>query len=121
MLRIAKELSKAEVQILQHSLGLTKKDSYGNAKEYRNNFCTGPESTDFKYCRGLTEAGLMRDDGPRQGYNGMHIFFVTEAGKKTAWDHMVVPMKLTKSQRRYRDWLNEDSGQTFAEWLGIGK
>lgn len=27
--------------------------------------------------------------------------------------------KMTVSKRRYREWLNSDSGLTFPEWLGI--
>jgi hypothetical protein len=27
--------------------------------------------------------------------------------------------KITASQKRYREWLNSDSGLTFPEWLGI--
>lgn len=30
------------------------------------------------------------------------------------------PRKLSRSARRYQEYLNDDSGYSFAEWLGIG-
>ncbi len=34
---------------------------------------------------------------------------------------IVKPRKMTRSQRRYREFLDCDFGQSFAEWLGIGR
>lgn len=33
----------------------------------------------------------------------------------------VAPRKITRSQQRYLDWMAEDCGRTFAEFLGIKK
>jgi len=31
------------------------------------------------------------------------------------------PRKVSRSSRRYQEYLNADCGETFAEWLGIGR
>lgn len=36
-------------------------------------------------------------------------------------DEILKPRKMTRSQLRYRRFLYDDSGLTFAEWLGIDK
>ena len=33
---------------------------------------------------------------------------------------MGTPRKMTRSQRRYREWLRSDSGLTFGEWIKCG-
>ena len=72
-------LSEAHGHILLHSLGLT----HGRI-EYRNQFVTGEESTDYPDCMAMVEAGLMerRDFSALSG--GDWLFLVTYAGKKAA-------------------------------------
>ena len=33
-------------------------------------------------------------------------------------DEIVKPRKMTASQRRYQEYLDADSGQSFSEWIG---
>jgi hypothetical protein len=103
-----------DLQILQHSLGL---DEYGKGREYRNHFVTSPGCADFAPCRGLVERGLMQDHGAHALYGGGHCFTVTDAGRSFVRQHGSAPPKLSRSQRRYRDYLEADSGLTFREWL----
>ena len=42
---------------------------------------------------------------------------VTEAGKQAVRDESPPPPKLTRSQKRYRRFLNADTGRPFREWL----
>lgn len=32
---------------------------------------------------------------------------------------IVKPRKMTAGQRRYRDWLEADTGHSFANWIGV--
>ena len=42
---------------------------------------------------------------------------VTESGKAAVRCESPKPPKLTRSQKRYREFLNEDCGASFGEWL----
>ena len=102
------------LEILQHSLGL---DKYGQGTFYRNHFVTGPDGTDFSACTFLADNGLMTDHGAQGMYGGMHAFSVTPDGKDYVKRNSPVPPKLTRSQKRYLDYLAGDSGYSFGEWL----
>ena len=109
------------LHILQHSLGL---DSNGKCRDaqytahhpYRNNFATGPEGDDFALCNELVALGLMQDHGIF-ALSQMHHFTVTPEGMDAVIRNSPTPPKITRSQVRYRDWLNSDSGLSFPEWL----
>jgi hypothetical protein len=75
-LRAAKALSATQVQILQHSLGLT----YGGAM-YRNHFCTNEGTIDYPGCIALVNAGYMTRRKGSQITGGDDVFYVTDAGK----------------------------------------
>ncbi len=65
------------LHILCHSLGL---DQYGEGKQYRNHFCTGPGSTDFDDCQSLVELGMMTSRPGNEISGGDTIFSVTQKG-----------------------------------------
>lgn len=103
------------LQILQHSLGL---DQYGRGTRYRNHFCTGPGSDDFDDCRALAEQGLMIDHGLRERFGGAHLFSVTPEGDDYIAQHSPKPPKLTRSQKRYLEYLQvADHFESFGDWL----
>jgi hypothetical protein len=104
-------MTKEQLHVLQHSLGL---DEYGQGKMYRNHFCAGGE--DEQKCRALVEMGYMHQHATTQ----MLPYFncsVTEAGKEAVKRESPKPPKLTRGQKRYREFLNADSGLSFIEWL----
>jgi hypothetical protein len=104
-----------KLHILQHSLGM---DQYGRRAWARNQFCTGPGSDDFDCCRELAELGLMFDHGPLELCGGQHIFTVTSAGLAYAVVHSEEPPKLTRGQKRYREYLAvSDYYDSFGHWL----
>lgn len=108
------------LQILQHSLGL---DQYGDGNQYRNHFCTGPGSTDFDDCRALVAEGLMTERAGNALSGGDSVFHVTPKGIDfVALNSPARPPepKLTRSQKRYREYLRAESSLTFAEWIGVG-
>ena len=110
----------SKLHILQHSLGL---DQYGDGNQYRNHFVTGEGSTDFEDCRALVADGLMTERSGNALSGGCSVFHVTPKGVDfVALNSPKRPPepKLTRSQKRYREFLSADCGLSFREWLGVG-
>lgn len=102
------------LDILQHALGV---DEFGQGEVYRNHFVAGPGHTDYADCLGAADLGLMRHY-ERKHVVGGHVFRVTEAGRHYVREHSPQPPKLTRSQRRYRDWLNGPADfMSFGDYL----
>lgn len=118
----AHKLTPEQLHIIQHSLGC---DDYGLSQHrrrdehdgrfgfYRNHYVCSPEADLIKLC----ELGLMRDGGARDLCGGMHSYHVTEAGILAMDEQSPEPPKLSRSAQRYRDFLAEDGGESFGEWL----
>ncbi len=102
------------LHILQHSLGV---DEFGRGEQYRNHFCTGPGSDDHGDCLSAVSQGLMTRRIAPEGYGGMDFFFVTDSGRSFVADRSPSPPKLTRSQKRYRAWLDADCDMTFGEYI----
>jgi hypothetical protein len=109
-------MERAQLQILQHSIGA---DEHGRIVRGggRNHFVTGDGSKDHPHCMALVEAGLMTRRTGSAISGGDDIFHVTETGKRYVAENSPTPPKRTASQRRYDDYLAEDSGLKFGEWL----
>lgn len=107
-------MNPKHIHILQHALGL---DDFGQGRAYRNHYATGPECDSFADCTALADAGLMKAHGAVSMWGGMHGFTVTDAGRAAIREHSPKPPKLTRGQRRYREYLSADSGATFCEFL----
>lgn len=90
------------LKILQHSLGV---NEYGQGNQYRNHFATGPGSKDFDQCNELCKIGLMKDLGQKDLWGKYHCFVVTEKGKELVATESPKPPKLTRSQKRYQEYL----------------
>ena len=56
------------------------------------------------------------DGGTNDIYSGFNCS-VTKAGKKAMCEESPQPPKLSRSQRRYRAWLDADCGMKFGEWI----
>lgn len=109
-------LSKEELHILRHSLGL---DDTGRGKQYRNSYVLGPECPDFAKLKDLESRGLMSDLGPRSIFGGMHGFTVTPAGRAIAATPDPLPHK-ERGRRVYRYWLSISDcfpDSTFKDFL----
>jgi len=104
-------MNAKQLQILQHSLGV---DQYGQGSRYRNHYAIGPECSDFAELKALEALGFMQDRGL---WGGMHYFTVTPAGVLAMMEASPKPPKLTRSQKRYREFLHSSGGMTFGEWL----
>jgi hypothetical protein len=109
-----------DLHILQHALGL---DDYGQGNAYRNRYVATDGSDDFARCQAHVEAGRMVRHGPSDLFGGgrSFCFVVTDAGRQYVRERSPKPPRLTRSQRRYREWLNADSGMPFGEWIREGQ
>ena len=112
------KISEAGLHILQHALGL---DQYGQGESYRRHFVTGEGSVDHPDCMALVERGLMTRQAGSQLTGDMDAFFVTDAGRQAVRDHSPPPPKLTRSQKRYRAWLDADAPIPFSQWIKRGE
>jgi hypothetical protein len=104
-------MTKRQLEILQHSLGV---DQYGQGHVYRNRFCASGD--DEAVCRELVALGYMQQHRTTELFPYFNCS-VTEAGKRTMFAESPKPTKLTRSQQRYRRFLEADLGISFTEWL----
>ncbi len=109
-MKVLIELTQTQLEILQHALGV---DNYGRGPQYRNYFCAGED--DAVTCRELVSMGYMTMF--EREYLPYYNCTVTTEGKAAMFAQSPKPPKLTRSQQRYRDFLNADTGVSFGEWL----
>lgn len=103
------------LDILQHTLGA---DKYGRREHERNQFVTHPETDYGQLCCELVALGLMRDFGNLgELTGGDNLYRATDAGIEAMRDASPAPPKASRSKRRYDQYLSEDSGLSFGEWL----
>ena len=107
-------MTTAQLHILQHALGL---DDHGQGSWYRNHYVCGAGHHGYEDCRALVDLGFMTERPPSELTGGDSCFVVTDAGKDAVRRESPPPPKLTRDQKRYRDWLRADSGIKFGEWL----
>ena len=107
-------MTAAQLQVLQHSLGV---DQYGQGRMYRNHYVG-----ECAECSQLVEMGFMRQYRASELTGGDPLFRVTDEGKAAMLAESPKPPKLTRSQQRYRRWLNDaaDAGWSFGDWLKQG-
>jgi hypothetical protein len=112
-------MTKEKLQIIQHSLGCNEYGECGREYRdeddgcfvyYRNRYVADPNPVLAE----MVADGLLVDNGSVKVYGGMHYYKVTKAGM----DAMLANApRLTRAQKRYRAYLNSDSGMTFGQWL----
>lgn len=105
-------MTPPQLQILQHALGV---DQYGRGKQYRDHFAAGGE--DVHTCTELISLGYIRQVATTAVFQDFNCR-VTEEGKAAMLRESPKPPKLTRSQQRYRKFLDEDCGESFRTWLG---
>ncbi len=108
-------MTDAQLHILRHALGI---DDAGRGATYRNHFVTGVGSADHPHCIELVDSGHMERHAGNELTGGDDLFTVTESGLQVA--RPLLPERMTRSQRRYRAYLDADSGLHFGEWLRRG-
>lgn len=109
------DLDRAEIEVLRHAIGA---DRFGQVSNPRNVFMTACDGSDGRVCLGLVAKGLMKDLGcGGELSGGDNVFIVTQAGRDAVAATAEKPPRLTRSQRRYREFLRCDFGLSFGEWL----
>jgi len=103
-------MTARQLEILQHALGV---DRYGQGQMYRNHFCAGAD--DAPTCRDLVSAGLMETF--TREWLPYYNCTVTAKGKAAVLADSPKPPKLSRSQKRYRQFLKADTGESFGDWL----
>lgn len=108
-------LTPEQLQILQHALGVNKYGRYDERPgcDRRNHFCAGGD--DEVICRELVAMGLMRTF--ERSYLSYYNCLVTDEGKKVMRKQSPKPPKLSRGQKRYRQFLRCNLGISFREWL----
>ncbi len=109
------KLNAELLHILQHSLGV---NEYGQGSKYRNHFCAGGK--DEQKCRELVSMGLMTENKrfPSPLSGGSPVFHVTKEGEAAIEKFSLKPPKLTRSQKRYRRYLDmSDCFESFKHFL----
>lgn len=109
MVKISTDL----LDILQHSLGL---NQYGGGNQYRNHYVAGAD--DVAKCRELVAMGYMVERPSTELTGFGPLFHVTPAGIDAVALQSPAPPKLTRSQKRYLEYLNvADSFESFWHFL----
>lgn len=88
-------MTKAQMHILRHSLGL---DEEGRGEAYRNYYVCDPDPD----CEALVSLGLMACQKSPDWICGRLTYIVTEAGKRAATEGV---KPLSKSKLRYLEFL----------------
>lgn len=111
-----KKLTPVQLGILQHTLGT---DKYGRIPRYsqRNHYATEPGTPDFAQCEALVNLGFMSAHGAQTVWGGMHAFTVTDTGRRIMREESHREPVLTRSQKRYREYLRAELSLSFGEWL----
>lgn len=106
------------LHVLQHALGRNQygKNPHGRP-DYRDHFCAGADCDSFDVCRAAVAQGLMTEHPPSDISGGDFVFVVTPAGKAYVAKHSPPEPKRTRSQERYRRFLESDGVMSFGEWI----
>jgi hypothetical protein len=99
--------SDSKLHILQHTLGL---DQYGQGRQYRNHFVTGPNTDDWSVCCELTELELMRKHQPNALSGGSYIFTATQKGIDYVAKNSPIKPKESRSKQRYKRYREYGDG-----------
>ena len=110
-------ITDRQLYMMRHALGF---DCQGNGRRYRNHF-SGPQGEDEKAWMELVDSGWATHRNMGEISGEMDTFWLTQPGIDYVLSRKPQPKKLTRSQKRYQDFLHADCGVSFREWLGIAK
>ena len=112
------ELTKNQVSVMFHTIGLGKMES-------RNWFGSGANGKDYEDLKFLESIGLAKSNKAPSWSGDDFIFILTDEGKKVAnkeFERQKPPVKkLTRSQQTYQDYLHSDGWDSFAHYIGCDK
>lgn len=111
-------MSPEQLELMQHALGMDEHGRFEGGRQYRNYYCAAGDSE--ATCRALVALGHMREGRSSAITGGEPVFHATPAGIAATQAASPPPPVLTRAQRRYQAFLDEDSGLSFGEWLRSG-
>lgn len=114
-------MSPEQLHIIQHSLGC---DKYGISINrfpceklyYRNHYVSDP-TPDLTW---LVDEGYMTCSKGNELSGQMNVYRVAGKGISAMKKESPPTPKLTRSQKRYKEYLHEESSWSFGEWLKYG-
>lgn len=111
------KLTPEQIDIIRHTLGC---DQFGNG-EYRNYFAAGQTGKDHQTFEEFVGLGIAVKNPrfPSEISGGSDVYHITGWGKDLFLSQCPKPLRKTRAQLKYEKWIEEDSGRTFAEFLGI--
>jgi hypothetical protein len=113
-------MTPRQLEIIQHALGCNKygMNDHPNVSHrepyYRNHFCAGDRDEDD--CKALVALGYMVQHKTTD-WLPYYNCSVTSKGIRAMLEESPRSPKLTRSQKRYRAWLDADCEMTFFEWM----
>lgn len=110
-------MKPSHLEVLQHALGATQYGTMPRRGSERNYYGTDGDDPD---CNELVALGYM-DKGSPKTWTPDIFFAVTEEGKKAMREASPALPKVTRSQKRYQDFLDASDawGCSFREYLDI--
>lgn len=109
------DITPKQIDILQHSLGLSKRHD----KPYRNYYAVYADSDAIEDLDALVKAGLMAKGGKSPVNSDMVYYYVTDEGRKVAFEHLPKDTR-TRGQKRYERFQNAKDAfpdLTFKQFL----
>ena len=110
-------MKETHIDLMEHALGLTPE----NPKSYRNYFAAAPNGRDIEEWQCLTDNGYAECHGSRTVSGDLIYFSVSGNGQQIVYERCRIKdarkPKLTRSQKRYKAYLELDCGETFFEFL----
>lgn len=103
-------MTHEELDIVQHATGR----NYTPKRE-RNSYCAGVGSSDWHLCHRLVKRGFML--GHRTINEGADQYFSVTPDGVAAYLKQRRPDRLTPGQKRYQEYLRQDTPVPFGEWL----
>lgn len=103
------DLTKRELEILFHTLGLNYKD-----EPFRNHFVAGENHHDMNIIKSLVDKKMMCT---AKNFIGSYYFVSDSVIPELVNLKEESKPKLTRSQRRYQLYLHCESEETYGEWL----
>lgn len=104
-------MKSEQIELMQHALGINEHQR----EPYRNYFLASCGNAANAAWQELVAAGYATSSPAPEWVCGDVTYRVTDAGKALAIAALPVPKKRT----RYEQYLDADTCQSFAEWLGI--
>lgn len=105
-------ITSAQLGLLHHSLGVDPR----RRTPFRNHYVAGVGHYAQPDLEALEAAGMMRRGlTPAFCGKGDIVYHCTDAGEAYALDNLPQPPK----RSRYQQFLDDDYGHSFAEWMGI--